>query len=74
MVLGLLIIPLGWGLMGRVGLGDTASNLVMNIFARETKFNLGIVRGVEECLFMLIGLIAAGDYVTWFSIVLSLGQ
>ena len=54
MVLGLLIIPLGWGLMGRVGLGDTASNLVMNIFARETKFNLGIVRGVEECLFMLI--------------------
>ena len=73
MVLGLLIIPLGWGLMGRVGLGDTASNLVMNIFARETKFNLGIVRGVEECLFMLIGLIAAREYVTWFTIVLSLG-
>ena len=73
MVLGLLIIPLGWGLMGKVGLGDTASNLVMNIFARETKFNLGIVRGVEECLFMLIGLIAAREYVTWFTIVLSLG-
>lgn len=73
MVLGLLIIPLGWGLMGKVGLGDTASNLVMNIFARETKFNLGIVRGVEECLFMLIGLIAAREYVTWFTIALSLG-
>ena len=73
MVLGLLIIPLGWGLMGIVGLGDTASNLVMNIFARETKFNLGIVRGVEECLFMLIGLIAAREYVTWFTIALSLG-
>ena len=73
MVLGLLTIPLGWGLMGKVGLGDTASNLVMNIFARETKFNLGIVRGVEECLFMLIGLISAREYVTWFTIVLSLG-
>ena len=73
MVTGLLLIPLGWGLMGKVGLGDTASNLVMNIFARETKFNLGIVRGVEECLFMLIGLIAAREYVTWFTIVLSLG-
>ena len=36
MVLGLLVIPLGWGLMGKVGLGDTASNLVMNILVKET--------------------------------------
>ncbi len=73
MVLGLLIIPLGWGLMGKAGLGDTASNLLMNIFAKETRFNLGIIRAVEECIFMGIGLIAASQYVTWFTIVLSLG-
>ena len=73
MVLGLLVIPLGWGLMGKVGLGDTASNLVMNILVKETKLNIGIIRAIEECIFMAIGLIAAREYVTWFTILLSLG-
>ena len=45
----------------------------MNILVKETKLNIGIIRAIEECIFMAIGLIAAREYVTWFTILLSLG-
>lgn len=73
MVTGLLLIPIGWGLMGRAGLGDTASNLLMNIVVRESGKSIGVIRAIEECIFMAIGLIAARQYVTWFTIILSFG-
>ena len=59
--------------MGRAGLGDTASNLLMNIVVRESGKSIGVIRAIEECIFMTIGLIAARQYVTWFTIVLSFG-
>ena len=73
MILGLLLIPFGWSLMGRAGLGDTASNLLMNIVVRESGKSIGVIRAIEECVFMLIGFIGARQYVTWFTIVLSFG-
>ena len=73
MVFGLLIIPFGWALMGKAGLGDTGCNVLMNSILKQTNKSIGFVRGVQECLFMLIGFLGARQYVTWFTIALSFG-
>ena len=73
MVFGLLIIPFGWALMGKAGLGDTGCNVLMNSILKQTNKSIGLVRGVQECLFMLIGFLGARQYVTWFTIALSFG-
>ena len=73
MVFGLLIIPFGWALMGKAGLGDTGCNVLMNSILKQTNKSIGFVRGVQECLFMLVGFLGARQYVTWFTIALSFG-
>ncbi len=73
MVFGLLIIPFGWSLMGRAGLGDTGNNILMNALLKQTNKPISIVRSVQECVFMLIGFIGARQYVTWFTVALSFG-
>ena len=73
LVVGLLILPVGWALMGKAGLGDTGSNIVMNALMKQTGKSVGFIRTIEECLFMLIGFIGARQYVTWFTVVLSFG-
>ena len=73
LVVGLLVLPVGWALMGKAGLGDTGSNIVMNALMKQTGKSVGFIRTIEECLFMLIGFIGARQYVTWFTVVLSFG-
>ena len=73
MVFGLLILPFGWCLMGKAGLGDTGNNILMNAILKQTNKSIGVVRGVQECVFMLIGFIGARQYVTWFTLALSIG-
>ena len=58
--------------MGRIGLGETSSNLLMNALVKRFNKSLGLVRGIEECTLMAIGLIGARSYVTLFTILLSL--
>ena len=59
--------------MGKAGLGDTGCNVLMNSILKQTNKSIGFVRGVQECLFMLIGFLGARQYVTWFTIALSFG-
>ena len=73
LVVGLLVLPIGWALMGKAGLGDTGSNIVMNALMKQTGKSVGFIRTIEECLFMLIGFIGARQHVTWFTVVLSFG-
>lgn len=73
MIFGLLILPFGWCLMGKAGLGDTGSNILMNALVKQSNKSIGLVRGILECTFLAIGFIGARNYVTWFSILLSVG-
>lgn len=72
MILGLLILPIGWSLMGKAGLGDTGSNILMNAIMKSSGKSMGLIRGIEECVCVLIGFIGARQYVTIFTIILSL--
>lgn len=73
MVIGLLLLPIGWSLMGRSQLGDTGSNMLMNIIIKQTGKSISLIRGLEECMFMMIGLLGARNNITWFTILLSVG-
>ena len=70
---GLLILPVGWALMGKAGLGDTGSNIVMNALMKQTGKSVGFIRTIEECIFMTIGFIGARQHMTWFTVILSFG-
>lgn len=72
MILGMLLMPIGWKILGQVRLGDTSSNALMNGLCRKTNKSVGLIRGIEEVTFMAIGFIGAREYVTLFTIVLSL--
>lgn len=73
LIVGLLILPVGWALMGKAGLGDTGSNIVMNALMKQTGKSVGFIRTIEECIFMIIGFIGARQHITWFTVVLSFG-
>lgn len=73
MVLGLLIIPIGWALMGKAGYGDTGSNILMNVILKSTGKSITLIRGIEECIFLTLGLLGAREAVTWFTIALTFG-
>ena len=73
LIIGLFVLPIGWALMGKAGLGDTGCNVLMNSILKHCNKSIGFVRGVQECLFVLIGFLGARQYVTWFTIVLSFG-
>ena len=73
MVLGLLIIPFGWVLMGRAGFGDTGSNILMNALLKKYGLSISFMRGIQELVFLVLGILGARNYVTWFTIVLTFG-
>ena len=73
MVLGILIIPFGWVLMGRAGFGDTGSNILMNALLKKYGLSISFMRGIQEAVFLLLGILGAREYVTWFTIVLTFG-
>lgn len=71
--LGLLIIPFGWVLMGRAGFGDTGSNILMNALLKRYGLSISFMRGIQEVVFLSLGLLGAREYVTWFTIALTFG-
>lgn len=73
MVLGVLILPIAWAMMGKAELGDTGTNILMNAIIKKTGKSIKLIRTIEECVFLAIGLIGARDYVTWFTLLLSVG-
>ena len=73
MVLGLLIIPFGWVLMGRAGFGDTGSNILMNALLKRYGLSISFMRSTQEVVFLSLGLLGAREYVTWFTIALTFG-
>ena len=70
--IGLLLLPVGWMIMGKAGLGDTGSNLMMNAILKSTGKSVRTVRTIQELLLLTIGFIGARNYVTWFSIVITI--
>lgn len=72
MVLGILLLPIAWYLSGSIGLGDTNQNLLTNAILKRTNKSMGLVRGIQEVLFMVIGLIGGKGCVTPLTIILSL--
>lgn len=72
MVLGILLLPIAWYLSGSIGLGDTNQNLLTNGILKRTNKSMGLVRGIQESLLMIIGLIGGKGCVTPLTIILSL--
>ena len=72
MVLGILLLPIAWYMSGSIGLGDTNQNLLTNAILKRTNKSMGLVRGIQEVLFMVIGLIGGKGCVTPLTIILSL--
>jgi len=70
--IGLVLLPIGWILIGRVGWGDTGSNILMNALIKTTGKSVGFIRTIEECLFIVIGFMGARNYVTIFSLLITL--
>lgn len=73
MIIGLLIIPFGWVLMGRAAYGDTGSNILMNALLKKYGLSISLMRGTQEVVFLSLGLLGAREYVTWFTIALTFG-
>ena len=73
MIIGLLIIPFGWVLMGRAAYGDTGSNILMNALLKKYGLNISLMRGIQEIVFLSLGLLGAREYVTWLTIALTFG-
>lgn len=71
MVLGILLLPIAWYLSGSIGLGDTNQNLLTNGILKRTNKSIGLVRGIQESLLMIIGLLGHGG-VTPLTVILSL--
>jgi uncharacterized membrane protein YczE len=71
--LGLLIIPFGWVLMGRAAYGDTGSNILMNALLKKYGLSISLMRGIQEIVFLSLGLLGAREYVTWLTIALTFG-
>lgn len=71
MIIGLLVVGIGWMLMDKSELGNTNSNLLMTTLIKKTGKSVGLIRAIEECIFLAIGFI--GGYATWFTLALSLG-
>ena len=73
MIIGLLIIPFGWVLMGRAAYGDTGSNILMNALLKKYGLSISFMRGIQEVVFLSLGLLGARQYVTWLTIALTFG-
>lgn len=70
---GLVLAPLGWSFMGRSGFGDTATNLLMNALLKRFGNRIGLIRCIQECLYLAVGFIAAREHITWFTFLLTFG-
>lgn len=73
MIFGLLLSGFAWGWQGQAGLGETNNNLLMTAILKRTKMTVGQVKAIQEVIYLIIALLGARQYVSWFTILLSLG-
>jgi uncharacterized membrane protein YczE len=73
MILGLILLPIAWAMMGSVGLGENGSNTLMNAILKHTNLNISTVRGIQEFILLVIGFLGARETVTVFTIILVFG-
>lgn len=69
---GLVLLPIAWIIIGRVGWGDNGSNILMNALIKSTGKSVRLIRTIEEILFITVGFIGAGEYVSLFSVLITL--
>lgn len=72
MVLGLIVVPIGWGLMAKAGLSESASNILMNGLLKKTGKSIQLMRTIQESILLLVGFLGARNQVTLFTIILTL--
>lgn len=72
MVLTLPLLGVFWCWVAEAEFGENNLNLLTTAIMKKTGKSIGLIRGVQECSFLIIGLLNS-NYVTWFTIVLSLG-
>ena len=66
------IIPIGYSIMGKARLGETGSNIFTTTIMKMTGWNVALCRFLLEMTLLGIGFIAAREYVTIYSLLLSL--
>ena len=71
LVLGILLLPISWYFSSSIGWGDTNQNLLMDGIIEKTNKSIGLIRGIQESLFTIIGLLGHGG-VSPLTIILSL--
>ena len=71
--IGIICLPLGYGLIGSCGLGENASCMFTTALQKQFNKSTKFVRNVMEICFLIVGLLGATSSITWFSVVLSLG-
>lgn len=67
------LIAIGWAMIGKAGYGDTSNNILMNAILKRTNKSIGFIRGIQECIYLIIGILGFTGQVTWFTIVLTFG-
>lgn len=70
--LGIILLPLGYALVGGSGLGENGSCMFQTALQKQFNKSPKFIRNVMEIGFLAIGLLGARAHITWFSIVLSL--
>ena len=66
------LIPIGYSITGKAGLGETGSNIFTTTIMKMTGWNVIITRFLLEMSLLGIGFIAAREYVTIYSLLLSI--
>lgn len=72
MVLGLIVVPFGWGLMAKAGLSESASNILMNGLIKKTGKSISVIRTIQETILLIVGFLGAREQVTFFTLILTL--
>ena len=71
-VLCVFLIPIGYSIMGKARLGETGSNIFTTTIMKMTGWNVALCRFLLEISLLGIGFIAAREYVTIYSILISI--
>lgn len=72
MVWCVFLIPIGYSIMGKACLGETGSNIFTTVIMKTTGWNVAICRFLLEISLLGIGFIAAREYVTIYSLLITL--
>ena len=70
MIVGIFLLPIAWWMSSSTAMGDTNQNLLTNAILKRSKKSMGLIRGIQETLFMIIGLIGSQGAVTPLTVVL----